>query len=190
MTIFHESFLNIISLFRNTPYRFEKMCEFAKYKSSHLICSIKKVVLKNSQKFTGKHLYWSLLLSKVAGLLPVEPNHLFCFPKQMTGFYVKQACNLIKNETSTQVFSCQFCEIVKDNSFYRKSPVDPSFNKIYWPESRNKNAEHFNSMPAQLGTHHGLLWLLVDLKSSQIQSFFLSVFSCIRTEYGDLVFTQ
>ena len=90
-----------------------------------------KIRYEFSPKFTGKHLYWSLLLSKVAGLLPVEPNHLFCFPKQMTGFYVKQACNLIKNETSTQVFSCQFCEIVKDNSFYRKSTVDPSFNKIY-----------------------------------------------------------
>ena len=88
------------------------------------------VPLKISPKFTGKHLYGNLFLSKVAGLLPVEANHLICFPKQMTGFYVKQACNLIKNETSTQVFSCQFCEIVKDTSFYRKSPVDPSFNKI------------------------------------------------------------
>ena len=180
MTIFHESFFNITSLFRNISYTFVKEYKFAKSKSSHQI----------SPKFTGKHLCWSLLLSKVAGLLPVEPNHLFCFPKQMVGFYVKQAFNLMKNETSTQVFSCQFCEIVKDTSFYRKSPVDLYFNKIYWPESRNKNAEHFNSMPAQLRTHHGLLWLLVDLKSAQIQSFFLSVFSCIRTEYGDLVFTQ
>ena len=107
MTIFHESFFNIISLFRNISYTFVKEYKFAKSKSGHQI----------SPKFTGKHLYWSLLLSKVAGLLPVEPNHLFCFPKQMVGFYVKQAFNLIKNETSSRCFPVNFAKLLKTPLF-------------------------------------------------------------------------
>ena len=38
-----------------------------KYRSSHQRCSIKKVVLKNFAKFSGKHLYRSLFLNQVAG---------------------------------------------------------------------------------------------------------------------------
>ena len=32
-------------------------------------CSVKKDVLRNFAKFTGKHLYQSLLFNKVAGLI-------------------------------------------------------------------------------------------------------------------------
>ena len=38
------------------------------YRSSHQRKSIKKVFLKNSSKFTGKHLCQSLFFTKVAGL--------------------------------------------------------------------------------------------------------------------------
>ena len=48
-------------------------------------------VLKNFAKFTRKHLCQSLLLSKVAGV----------------------ACNFIKKEILTRVFSCEFREISK-----------------------------------------------------------------------------
>ena len=37
-------------------------------RSSHLRCSVKKDVLRNCAKFTGKHLCQSLFLNKVAGL--------------------------------------------------------------------------------------------------------------------------
>ena len=33
-------------------------------------CSVKKGVLENFTKFTGKHLCWSLFFNKVAGLRP------------------------------------------------------------------------------------------------------------------------
>ena len=34
-----------------------------------------------------------------------------------------QACNFIKKEALTQVFSCKFCEIFKNIFFYRTPPV-------------------------------------------------------------------
>ena len=40
------------------------------YRSSHQSCSMKKGVLKNFAKFTGKHLCQSLFFNKVAGLRP------------------------------------------------------------------------------------------------------------------------
>ena len=60
--------------------------------SSHQTCSIKKGVLKNFTKFTGKHLCQNFLFNKVAGL-----RQLWCFP--------------------VQVFSCEFCEFFKDTFF-------------------------------------------------------------------------
>ena len=53
---------------------------------------MKKGVLINFTKFTGRHLYHSL----------------FCRA---------QACNFIKKETLAQVFSCKFCEISKITFF-------------------------------------------------------------------------
>ena len=53
----------------------------------------KKKVLRNFEKFTGKHLCESLFFNKV------------------------EACNFIKKETLAQVFSCEFREISKNTSF-------------------------------------------------------------------------
>ena len=41
---------------------------FLQFRTSHQRCSIKKVVLVNFIKFTGKHLCQSLVFNKVAGL--------------------------------------------------------------------------------------------------------------------------
>ena len=60
-----------------------------KLRSSHQRCSMKKGVIRNFTKFTGKHLCQSLFFNKVAGLL----------------------------QTLTQVFSCEFCEISKNTFF-------------------------------------------------------------------------
>ena len=54
-------------------------------------------VLKNFAIFTGKHLCWDLFSMK--------------------------ACNFIQKETPTQVFSCEYCEILKNNFFYMTPPV-------------------------------------------------------------------
>ena len=51
-------------------------------------CSVKKIVLRNFAKFIGKQLCQSLFFNKVAG-----------WPKK---------------ETLAQVFSCEFCEIIKN----------------------------------------------------------------------------
>ena len=40
-----------------------------------------------------------------------------------------QACNLIKKETLTQVFSCEFCEISKNTFSYRAPLVAGSDQK-------------------------------------------------------------
>ena len=42
----------------------------AQIRSSHQRCSMKKIVLRNFSKFTGKHLCQSLFLNEVAGLRP------------------------------------------------------------------------------------------------------------------------
>ena len=57
-------------------------------KSSHQSCSIKKGVLRNFAKFTGKHLCQSLFFNKVA-----------------------------EKEVLAQVFSCEFCKISKNTFF-------------------------------------------------------------------------
>ena len=54
-----------------------------KNRSSHRRCSVRKSVLRNFAKFTGKHLCQGLFFNKVAGLRPVtllkkSPWH--CFP--------------------------------------------------------------------------------------------------------------
>ena len=64
-------------------------------------CSVKKGVLRNFAKFTGKHLCQSLFFNKVADL----------------------ACNFIKKETLAQVFSCEFYKISKNTFSYRTPPV-------------------------------------------------------------------
>ena len=54
------------------------------FRSSHQRCSVRKGVLRNFAKFTGKHLCQSLFF------------------------------NFIKKETLTQMFFCNFCEIFKN----------------------------------------------------------------------------
>ena len=70
----------------------------ATIRSSHQRCSMKKGVLRNFTKFTGKHLCQSLFFNKVAGLRP-------------------QTCNFIKKEPLAQVFCCEFCENSKNTLF-------------------------------------------------------------------------
>ena len=65
---------------------------------------MKKGVLRNFTKFTGKHLCQSFFFNKVPGL------------------------NFIEKDTLAQVFSCEFCEISKNNFFYRTPPVAASDN--------------------------------------------------------------
>ena len=61
-----------------------------KYRSSHQMCSLKKGVLRNFAKFTGKHLCQSIFFNKVAGLRPptLSKKRLWhmCFPVNFAKF--------------------------------------------------------------------------------------------------------
>ena len=46
----------------------KKLSSLPTKRSNHRWCSIKKAVLKNFAKFTGKHLFRNLFFNKVAGL--------------------------------------------------------------------------------------------------------------------------
>ena len=75
-----------------------------RYRSSHKGCSVRKGVLRNFAKFTGKHLCHNLFLNKVWGLRPAT---------------------LLK-ERLTHLFSCEFCRIFK-NCFSYKTPLADCF---------------------------------------------------------------
>ena len=62
-----------------------------KFRGSHRRFSVKKSVLKNCSIFTGKHLCWTIFLTK----LQARRSQLFW------------------EETPTQVFSCEYCKILK-----------------------------------------------------------------------------
>ena len=59
------------------------------------MCTVKKGVLRNFTKLTGKHRCQGLLFNKVSG----------------------RASNFVKKETLAQVFSCEFYEISKNTFF-------------------------------------------------------------------------
>ena len=79
-------------------------------RSSHRRCTVKKGVVRNFVKFTGKHLCRGLFLIKL----------------QAWGL------QLYKKETPAQVFSCKFCKISKNTFFVQDlwataSDLTPSF---------------------------------------------------------------
>ena len=82
-----------------------------------MTCSIKKGVLKNFAKLTGKHLYHSCFFNKVAGWA---------------------ACNFIKKETLVQVFSCEFWEIFKNTFFTEHLEATASRRNIHKMTSKEQ----------------------------------------------------
>ena len=60
------------------------------FRSSHQMCSVKKGVLKNFTKFTGKHLCQSLFFNKIVGLRPATLLKKIlwhrCFPLNFAKF--------------------------------------------------------------------------------------------------------
>ena len=93
----------------------------------------KKTALKHFAIFTGKYLCWSLFLIKLQALKPPTLLKRDCnigvavnIAKFLRTPILKnicerlpQACNVIKKETLAQVFSCEFCRILK-NTFFIK----------------------------------------------------------------------
>ena len=85
-----------------------------KYRSRRPEVFCQKAVLKNFVKFSGKHLCQSFFFNKVAGLRP--------------------ASLLKKRLLYRCLFSCEFCEIFKNNIFYRTPLVgyEKLPKSIFW----------------------------------------------------------
>ena len=87
---------------------YELLSEKQINKSSHWRCSLRKGVLRNFVKFTGKHLRQSLFFNKAAGL------------RSDTG---KKLC---QEKTLAPAFSYEFCEISKNTFFTEYLPETAS----------------------------------------------------------------
>ena len=85
-------------------------------RNSQRRCSMKKVVIKNFAKFTGKHLYQSLFFNKVVGLRPIEKG------------------------TLAQVFSSDFCEDFKNTFFTEHLRVTASVWSCFIPHENIRNS--------------------------------------------------
>ena len=85
------NFFSIFVLSQCFVYWIHFQITFAR--SSHQRCSVKKVVLRNLSKFTGKHLCQSLFFNKAAHLTEhlfhrTPLGDCFCFAYQKTLFYI------------------------------------------------------------------------------------------------------
>ena len=84
-------------------------------------------ILQNSQKNTRARVSFLIKLqakAKVSFLIKLQAKAKACnFIKKET---LAKACNFIKKETLAQVFSCEFCEIYKNNLPYRAPLVTAS----------------------------------------------------------------
>ena len=98
-------------------------------RSSHQRCSIKKGVLRNFAKFTGKHLCQSLFLNKVAGLTLLTKRLWHrCFPEN----FVKFPSTLSLQSTSGRLFLSKpilqdSVKVFLQNSFFGKKYSCRSF---------------------------------------------------------------
>ena len=79
-------------------------------RGSHAEVLCKKGAFRNFTKFTGKH------LCRVSFSINLQV----------------EACNFIKKEALTQVFSYEFCKIFKNIFFYRTPPVAASVHCCLW----------------------------------------------------------
>ena len=77
----------------------------------HRECSIRKGILRNFARFTGKQMCQILVFNKVAGLRPAT---------------------LLKKEAHAQVFSCEFCEISKNTFFAEHLGTTASVDTQSW----------------------------------------------------------
>ena len=97
-----SSRLHLVILSFTSLHSFILTCEYklvlrkSTCRSSHRRSFVRKSVLRNFAKFTGRHLWQSLFFNKVTGLRPAI---------------------LFKKETLAHVFSCEFCKISKNTFF-------------------------------------------------------------------------
>ena len=77
---------------------------------------------------------------------------------KFTGKHLCRSCNFIKKETLAHIFSCEFCEISKNTSFYRTPSVAASVFKSFRKASFSKQPFamiYKAGIPKYLGTITG-----------------------------------
>ena len=82
-------------------------------RSSHRRYSVRKVVLRNFTKFTGKHLCQSLFFNKVAGLRPATLLKRRLWP---------EACNFIEKKDWHSFFPMNFVKFLRTLFFLQSTP--------------------------------------------------------------------
>ena len=82
-------------------------------RSSHRRYSVRKVVLRNFTKFTGKHLCQSLFFNKVAGLRPATLLKRRLWP---------EACNFIEKKDWHSFFPMNFVKFLRTLFFFTEHP--------------------------------------------------------------------
>ena len=113
------------------------------FRSSHWRCSIKKVVLKNFAKFTGKY----------------RARASFWMKLQASGL------QLYLKKTLTQVFSCEFCQISKNTFFTEHLWMTASAISLH-----NKRYSNFVNSPWIHGelhsycNHNIILWSICKIR--------------------------
>ena len=115
-------------------------------RSSHQRCSVKKGVLRNFTKFTGKHLCQSLFFSKVAGLMPATLLKKRLWHSRFPVNFAKFLRIHFLQNTSGRLLLCQVNLNVKISakSYYSIRKLFPNNNKtpFFPPLFISKRAYH------------------------------------------------
>ena len=120
-----------------------------KCRSTHQSYSVGKGVMRNFAKFTEKHLCQSLFFNKVAGL----------------------SLQLYLKETLAQVFSYEFCEVTKNNFFWK------------WLSSMQRRIQNSHSMKSVQNTE---FFSGPYFHEFRLNTEIYYVNLCIWSEYGKL----
>ena len=129
------------------------LCKFSNFRSDRRRCSLKKEVLKNLAKHTGKHLFWTLYFNKIIGNLYKLINsckRLFLQFRQVAALSNAINCNvqpvypvisntLLKREhlnqilrwhtTSIEIITIMWSHINKQSTI---KLVLKSISSVYW----------------------------------------------------------
>ena len=89
-----------------------RLYNFASFRSSDWWCSVRKGVLRNFAKFTGKHLWQSLFFSKVAGWGDCFWSFSCLFLKISCLFHFNRKMKLKKGNTLSEFKYLLFCSSI------------------------------------------------------------------------------
>ena len=97
----------------NYIYIIKIIYEHSNFRSSHQRCSVKKGVLKNFTKFTGKHLYRSFFLIKMVNFAKSLGKHFFTEHLRANASIT---CKLLKSDAT------EIAKLLKSVEIYTTMP--------------------------------------------------------------------